>query len=253
MILRRLATAIREQNWFTVIIEILIVVLGVFIGLQVQQYAVEQDRKASEEQYLGRLRSEVEQLIVTRLYYDKTRKSDSAELRRAVKILNGDDNISEFTPELCLAIVNSSFTTVAPFGLPTATELLSAGRLDQISSPNVRKAILALIQDAERARDLTVIISGTVTDLGRTYPDLIKTRMIEAVDGDDQVRLTATCNTAGLRNNPAFMNDLNSNAQGYIVYAERGVLPVSQKLIELREILDAESDIHHSENQEPNS
>ena len=35
MILRRLATSIRKQDWFTVFIETLIVVFGVFIGLQV--------------------------------------------------------------------------------------------------------------------------------------------------------------------------------------------------------------------------
>ena len=35
MILRKLADAIREQNWSTVILEILIVVVGIFIGLQV--------------------------------------------------------------------------------------------------------------------------------------------------------------------------------------------------------------------------
>ena len=35
MILRRLADAIRDQSWFTVALEIMIVVIGIFIGLQV--------------------------------------------------------------------------------------------------------------------------------------------------------------------------------------------------------------------------
>ena len=35
MILRRLTTALRKQDWVTVVIETLIVVFGVFIGLQV--------------------------------------------------------------------------------------------------------------------------------------------------------------------------------------------------------------------------
>ena len=34
MILQRLATSIRKQDWFTVFIETLIVVLGVFLGIQ---------------------------------------------------------------------------------------------------------------------------------------------------------------------------------------------------------------------------
>ncbi len=38
MILRRLANAIRQQDWFVVTIDILIVVLGVFIGIQMANW-----------------------------------------------------------------------------------------------------------------------------------------------------------------------------------------------------------------------
>ena len=38
MIIRRMADAVREQNWFTVIIEIFIVVIGIFLGLQVTEW-----------------------------------------------------------------------------------------------------------------------------------------------------------------------------------------------------------------------
>ena len=40
MILRRLTNAIRRRDWFTVVIETLIVVLGVFLGLQVNNWNV---------------------------------------------------------------------------------------------------------------------------------------------------------------------------------------------------------------------
>jgi len=38
MILRRIAAAVRRQDWFTVGVEIMIVVLGVFIGIQVANW-----------------------------------------------------------------------------------------------------------------------------------------------------------------------------------------------------------------------
>lgn len=41
MILRRLAEAVTEQNWFTVVLEVLIVVVGIFIGLQVDDWNTE--------------------------------------------------------------------------------------------------------------------------------------------------------------------------------------------------------------------
>lgn len=46
MILRKLADAIAAQNWFTVVLEVLIVVVGIFIGLQVDDWnEIRKDRK----------------------------------------------------------------------------------------------------------------------------------------------------------------------------------------------------------------
>ena len=39
MILRKLAAAISDQNWFSVALEILIVVVGIFIGLQLDDWS----------------------------------------------------------------------------------------------------------------------------------------------------------------------------------------------------------------------
>ena len=38
MILRRIAEAFRRQDWFTVFVETMIVVVGVFVGLQVDNW-----------------------------------------------------------------------------------------------------------------------------------------------------------------------------------------------------------------------
>jgi len=38
MIIRRLVQSLRRRDWFTVVIEILIVVVGVFIGIEVSNW-----------------------------------------------------------------------------------------------------------------------------------------------------------------------------------------------------------------------
>ena len=40
LILRRLATSIRKQDWFAVVIETLIVVMGVYLGIQLGQIII---------------------------------------------------------------------------------------------------------------------------------------------------------------------------------------------------------------------
>ena len=52
MILRRLTDAFRKQDWFTVLIETLIVVFGVFLGIQLGNWnAARQDRAQFEEAF----------------------------------------------------------------------------------------------------------------------------------------------------------------------------------------------------------
>lgn len=53
MILRRLADAFRQQNWFTVVLEVLIVVTGIFIGLQVDDWNNFRKYRGDEQHYLN--------------------------------------------------------------------------------------------------------------------------------------------------------------------------------------------------------
>lgn len=60
MILRRLAKSIRQQDWFTVTLEVVIVVLGVFIGIQVSNWNDARAAEAREGLLLDELRAEAQ-------------------------------------------------------------------------------------------------------------------------------------------------------------------------------------------------
>ena len=53
MILRRLATSIRKQDWFAVVIETLIVVMGVYLGIQLEAFHTEAELLHSLMYYLS--------------------------------------------------------------------------------------------------------------------------------------------------------------------------------------------------------
>jgi hypothetical protein len=59
MILRRVMKHVSDQNWFAVALDFLIVILGVFIGLQVNTWNAERQVRAGEQRYLERLREDV--------------------------------------------------------------------------------------------------------------------------------------------------------------------------------------------------
>lgn len=60
MILRRLSTAFRKQDWFTVLIETLIVVIGVFLGIQLGNWNEARQNRALEKVYLAGIASDLE-------------------------------------------------------------------------------------------------------------------------------------------------------------------------------------------------
>ena len=60
MILRRLTKHVKDQNWFAVALDFLIVVLGVFIGLQISNWNDARAFDQQERNYLVQLKDEVE-------------------------------------------------------------------------------------------------------------------------------------------------------------------------------------------------
>ena len=81
MILRRLADSIRRQDWFTVVLEVLIVVLGVFIGIEVANWnaAMADERLGADyqERLAVDLRKDLDLLRGLASYYDAVLESVS--------------------------------------------------------------------------------------------------------------------------------------------------------------------------------
>lgn len=245
MILRRVMAHFQKQEWAAIVIDFVIVVLGVFIGLQVQEFAVERDRQRSERGYLTRLHGEIEQLLETRARYDSSRTKFSADLLGAIQVLNDANGTASLSREQCDAIAGSAHTTVPPVELPTVAELLSAGRLDRLSSATLRTAILTYMQDAASARDLIAIITDSGRDLGKAYPHLITHHVGPSRIRNEETWLNPECRTEAMRTDPAFRNELGENAYMYNVYTTRAVLPVSRQLAALHAVLDAEMGVTH--------
>lgn len=61
MIIRRMADGIRTQNWFTVIVEIFIVVIGIFLGLQVSEWNEDRAQAERTKQVIQTLREDLQQ------------------------------------------------------------------------------------------------------------------------------------------------------------------------------------------------
>lgn len=64
MILRRLAQSLKEQNWTAICIEFVLLVVGVFLGIQVANWNTARIERMQEATYLSRLAEDVRSDIV---------------------------------------------------------------------------------------------------------------------------------------------------------------------------------------------
>ena len=209
MLLRRISQHIKDQNWFAVVLDFGIVVVGVFVGLQVQQWALERERQVSEQAYLMRLHNEVVQLSELRRHYDESRPLVVSNALAALAVLKTTDQTVNLTDFQCRSIIWSSsyYMTTPPYELPTLTELLSAGRLDTISSDLIRTEILSYIQEASRTSDYITANRGSSDHIGSQFPDLFTLGLDRTSDNDvDDFGLQATCNLDLMRSNHEFLN-----------------------------------------------
>ena len=60
MIIKKFAEAIRQQDWFTVALEILVVVIGIFVGLQVDDWNDSRKAEARASEYVTRISRELQ-------------------------------------------------------------------------------------------------------------------------------------------------------------------------------------------------
>ncbi len=141
MILRRIAAAFRRQDWSTVGVEIMIVVLGVFLGIQMANWndaRIDQGRAVAYLERIGLdLDADLATLANRKDFWGQVSRYGEAGLRYAASGLA--DDTSHWT--VLLAYFQAS--QVAEFITTQATydELRSAGDLELISNLEIRNAL----------------------------------------------------------------------------------------------------------------
>ncbi len=87
MLLRRITKHVTDQNWFAVFIDFLIVVIGVFIGIQVANWNDEQSFHDKETQLLKELKVEVEAAVAYANYIQDSYTQVSDAGRRSLEFI----------------------------------------------------------------------------------------------------------------------------------------------------------------------
>jgi len=229
MILARLSRAVREQNWFAVALEFVIVIAGVVIGFQVTAWNEVRADRIAEQRYVERLYEDVLTSIA-----DQANTGDAADAqfqtaRRMAVIAGrgdlGDINEADFKADLSgLAGWRAVAVTNA-----TLEEMFATGHIGLIQSDEIRSVLTEYRTQYQNA----VIANGNVGDLILSHWTLVQNNLEFEWRDDERVIVTPVDE---ILSNGAIANHLDQLAGLYLQIA-RIQMRVSEDTNSLRNIL----------------
>jgi len=162
MILRRLTKHIEDQNWFAVTLDFLIVVVGVFIGLQVANWNDVSRAAAKEAAVIEQLQAEFTDTLAE-IRISKTHSDLTLEKTREVLRIIRDQEEPEDAAEFLKTLRYAGSLATAPAEPITLTELLSSGGLSDLSSAGLRTALTRYHQLSDQHQDLGALMLARVS------------------------------------------------------------------------------------------
>lgn len=211
MILRRISTAIRKQDWFAVVIEFVIVVAGVLFAFQVSESASRQSERAYARDTMVRLERELHEIEAVRDYSESflTRKIESiAETR---PLIMGNIEAEGLTLEQCIALANSHLIDRPADAAPTLSEVMQSGVLTSLDNEALRLALMRFASKRETVREWVRQKSPELDNVAELYPDLMWYELIADAEDDDGWDRRIVCDLDAMRASRGFQARMMGN------------------------------------------
>lgn len=150
MLLRKLSESIRTQDWFAVIIEVLVVVVGIFLALQVDAWNEARQDRLLEQRYLQRLDAELANDIEA-MEFGLELAWDRHDMGRMLLAALEDPSIARDDPSrFVTAIETAGWTFLPPINDATFEEIKFSGNLSIIRNEELRQSLSAYYKLIER-------------------------------------------------------------------------------------------------------
>ncbi|MEM7431986.1 MAG: hypothetical protein AAF351_08600 [Pseudomonadota bacterium] len=232
MLFRRVLKHFRNQEWGAVAIDFVIVVVGVYIGIQAQAWNTDRENREIEANYLESVRGEIERMIERDEPRVETLNQELVNLQEAMEVLEGVDTSTALELRHCATLAATHIYVGRVYVPPTIEELLSTGRLQLIRNRELRSEMVAFAQAVEGYRQLIADIQGDRLVLSRDFPNLVQLSFTD----DENV----TCDFEGMKDSAAFRNVVSDNRSRFRAYVEAVVVAQQERRFELLGMLNDE-------------
>ena len=162
MILRRFIKHVRNQEWTAVFLDFIIVVMGIFVGLQVTNWSASRADRALEHEYLERLLTDV-QLSIDRT---SSTRGFMVDHRKKAKLILDSLLVCELAPEnrddFALGLSRLGRLVPSAYILGTLDEMQSSGKFTILRNTELKDSLNALRASAQNEQSLILSIAARV-------------------------------------------------------------------------------------------
>jgi hypothetical protein len=161
MILRRLAQNLREQNWTAISIEFVLLVLGVFLGIQVANWNADRLERIIERETLIRLHADIEESIAGQDRDLRFLEQQLADQKVVVAALDACAVAPEDEAAFQRGIATLGYINPPRLFRRTIDEIAASGRTELIRNAAIAEELARILALVEwRAAAHSAIVSG---------------------------------------------------------------------------------------------
>lgn len=163
MVLRRVTEHVKAQNWTAVALDFVIVIAGVFIGIQVSNWNASRQERSLERDYVERLHADfalsIENAEDNIQAMERQYRYEGAILDRLAECRLGDEEQGDFATGLYLV----GRLEPPPLVRATIDELRSTGRMGIIRSTRLRDRLRDIVRLQQRNAEVLDYIIARAT------------------------------------------------------------------------------------------
>jgi hypothetical protein len=238
MLLRRVMQHVREQNWFAVGIDFLIVVTGVFIGIQVANWNAALQEHRRESLILDRLRADFQiiehEAEVSVAFHQRNLDGLQTVIETLASGVLPVDEEASFRSGLRYAYTHRNATGRSA----TFIEVLSSGQVSLLRDEGLRTALIAYDNDVQQSEQVFMQIrmhqSAHIAALTIRFDYEIPARVLFEEDGRAQYQPVGDFDLEGMLTDLAFKNAAHElrEANRYYYQWHMGNLNLARNVIE---------------------
>ncbi|MBT8141669.1 MAG: hypothetical protein KJO88_04850 [Gammaproteobacteria bacterium] len=147
MLLRRITKHVKDQNWFAVALDFIIVVFGVFIGIQVANWNEYRADRQLGANYTQRLISDLQEDLEVRQWLSSYFGDVLSSVQEADRLLSESDPDME---ALIVAVYRASEYNASAMKRATWNEIVSVGHLGLLSDTAIKSGIADYFEDIDQ-------------------------------------------------------------------------------------------------------